>query len=125
MIPFVKLAIVAVALFVIAALLLPLATFFSELAISPDKVPKLFIRFRLLNRTHILLILNLSYGGSLILKDLTVRIVNKTIYFGDVSKGTYVKEVVVPIAKIRESNKEIFIRFILAGLYPIRVNVRY
>jgi hypothetical protein len=116
-----KVGLLIVAFMFLAALVEPLAVFMYEVASDPNLLSVWFgTPPTLLNSTHVSIPVTISYRGSVNLEDFKLLVGDEVIYFGDISRGNYTKDLLVPVtARI----SGISLSFKVAGIYTVNLTV--
>jgi hypothetical protein len=119
-----KVGVAVVSAIVVLSLISPLATFILELSENPSKYIYVEGAVKLLNETHIELMISLTYSGRVPLRDFTIAFNGMEVVFGDVTMGDYTKTVVLSIGELSSGLLRITeVSYKIAGLYRVRVRV--
>jgi len=117
-----KIGVIAVFIVLITGVAHPLLISLIEFTRNPDL---LTVRVesveRLGDRGKVRVKLKLVYNGSIPLSEFKLFIYNITVDFGDVVKGTYYRELILPAQAIEQSGSEYSVSFKIAGFYAISI----
>jgi len=114
-----KAAIIAASAFLVLGLLTPLAVFVAETAADPYAL-QLNIMRASDSGDYVVVVVNLTYRGSIPLTNFKVKLYGEELDFGTVIRGSYVKELRVArqaftdVPSVEES-------FEVAGIYRVRI----
>jgi len=118
-----KTGIAVVLTLIVLATLTPLAIFLVETTQDPNILSITEFNIRQLGENQLELIITISYNGSIPLKDFTLKILNKTIEYGDIVRGNYTRSIIVSADRLQGLELKIEeYSFKIAGLY--RVSIR-
>lgn len=118
-----KLGIGLVAFLVLSSLLIPAAIFVYELVSKPDLID-LRTSYEQLNETSIKLVFSVTYRGTVPLSDVKIEILNKTLYFGDLTKNTTLTRYVVLNVGALPERPEVLMSLKIAGIYRLELRMR-
>jgi len=114
-----KAAIVAASAFLVIGLLTPLAVFIAETAADPH-VLRVDIANVAADGDYVVVVVNLTYRGSIPLTNFKVKLYGEELDFGTVVRGSYAKELRVARQAITDA-PSVEESFEVAGIYRVRI----
>jgi len=118
-----KLGVAVLGAALLAYLLSPLAVLFLEVLNNPNAISIEVSPIESFPNQTVLVEITYRHSVTVRFDNLTIRIGNASLSFGDVEEGIYRKNVTLPASSLQEmSGAEI--SFVLAGIYPVSVEVK-
>lgn len=118
-----KLGIGLVAFLVLSGLVTPAVTFVYELISEPNLID-LKTSYEQLNETSIKLVFSITYKGTVPLNDVKLKILDETLYFGDLPKDVTLTKYVVLNTYLLPERPEVLMSFKIAGIYRFELKIR-
>jgi len=118
-----KLGVAVLGAALLAYLLSPLAVLFLEVLNNPNAISIQVSPIESFPNQTVLVEVTYRHNVTVRFDNLTIRIGNASLSFGDVEEGIYRKNATLPVSSLQEmSGAEI--SFVLAGIYPVSVEVK-
>jgi len=118
-----KLGVAVLGAALLAYLLSPLAVLFLEVLNNPNAISIEVSPIESFPNQTVLVEVTYRHSVTVRFDNLTIRIGNASLSFGDVGEGVYRKNITLPVSSLQEmSGAEI--SFVLAGIYPVSVEVK-
>jgi len=118
-----KLGVAVLGAALLAYLLSPLAVLFLEVLNNPNAISIEVSPIESFPNQTVLVEVTYRHNVTVRFDNLTIRIGNASLSFGDVEEGIYRKNATLPVSSLQEmSGAEI--SFVLAGIYPVSVEVK-
>jgi len=118
-----KLGVAVLGTALLAYLLSPLAVLFLEVLNNPNAISIEVSPIESFPNQTVLVEVTYRHNVTVRFDNLTIRMGNASLSFGDVEEGVYRKNVTLPVSSLQEmSGAEI--SFVLAGIYPVSVEVK-
>jgi len=118
-----KLGVAVLGAALLAYFLSPLAVLFLEVLNNPNAISIQVSPIESFPNQTVLVEVTYRHNVTVRFDNLTIRIGNASLCFGDVEEGVYRKNITLPVSSLQEmSGAEI--SFVLAGIYPVSVEVK-
>jgi len=118
-----KLGVAVLGAALLAYLLSPLAVLFLEVLNNPNAISIEVSPIESFPNQTVLVEVTYRHNVTVRFDNLTIRIGNASLSFGDVEEGVYRKNVTLPVSSLQEM-RGAEISFVLAGIYPVSVEVK-
>jgi len=118
-----KLGVAVLGAALLAYLLSPLAVLFLEVLNNPNAISIEISPIESFPNQTVLVEVTYRHSVTVRFDNLTIRIGNASLSFGDVEEGVYRKNVTLPVSLLQEMSRA-EISFVLAGIYPVSVEVK-
>jgi len=118
-----KLGVAVLGAALLAYLLSPLAVLFLEVLNNPNTISIEISPIESFPNQTVLVEVTYRHSVTVRFDNLTIRIGNASLSFGDVGEGVYRKNVTLPVSSLQEM-RGAEISFVLAGIYPVSVEVK-
>jgi len=118
-----KLGVAVLGAALLAYLLSPLAVLFLEVLNNPNAISLEISPIESFPNQTVLVEVTYRHSVTVRFDNLTIRIGNASLSFGNVEEGVYRKNVTLPVSSLQEM-RGAEISFVLAGIYPVSVEVK-
>ncbi|MEM2021282.1 MAG: hypothetical protein QXP80_03530 [Zestosphaera sp.] len=117
-----KLGVGLVAFLVLSSLIVPAAIFIYELVSKPDFID-VRTAYEEFNETSVTLVFNVTYRGSVALKDVRFEVFKEAVYLGDLSRNTSLSKRLIVSRETSSEPMEIEISLKVAGIYGVELRL--